>query len=102
MPITLQLFELTIPLRVSFSHHHATRTHTRSVVVRAERNGIAGFGEGCPRVYVTGETIASCQAFFAQWRASISEDVDGFINIVIIACNLNTNPRAPHQTPYCR
>ena len=44
-------------MRFAFSHASARRAETDNiiVVVRGE-SGLVGYGEGCPREYVTGET----------------------------------------------
>ena len=40
-----------------------------TVVVKAESpNGVVGVGEGCPREYVTGETIQTATSFFDAHR----------------------------------
>ena len=66
MKITsLTLKELNIPFRQSFTHASATRSKTESVIVIAEsEDGCTGYGEGCPRSYVTGETIETSFQFF--------------------------------------
>ena len=56
----LQAFHVRIPFKRPFRHASYTRDSTDNVVVRCQlENGIVGFGEGVPREYVTGETIAS-------------------------------------------
>lgn len=56
---------LQIPFKRSFKHATAERTVTQTVWVLAESSrGLVGFGEGCPREYVTGESIASALQFF--------------------------------------
>lgn len=48
---------LRIPFVESFSHRAAERSHSDSIVVRVvDENGIAGYGEGVPRTFVTGES----------------------------------------------
>ncbi|MDA1335139.1 MAG: hypothetical protein O2794_03975 [bacterium] len=66
MKITeLKIYHLEIPLRVSFSHSSATRRKTDSIIVCIESvNGNVGYGEGCPRSYVTGEDWKSAKVFF--------------------------------------
>jgi L-alanine-DL-glutamate epimerase-like enolase superfamily enzyme len=60
---------LVIPFTTRFKHASADRGETSSVVVTATAaDGTVGVGEGCPRPYVTGETIASALAFFAAQR----------------------------------
>jgi L-alanine-DL-glutamate epimerase-like enolase superfamily enzyme len=51
-------------LRFSFSHASATRDRTENIIAIAHgTSGRAGYGEGCPRSYVTGETVESAAAF---------------------------------------
>lgn len=48
---------LHIPFVESFSHHAAERSRSDSIVVRVvDENGVAGYGEGVPRTFVTGES----------------------------------------------
>jgi L-alanine-DL-glutamate epimerase-like enolase superfamily enzyme len=72
--VSLRLHALRIPFRVSFKHASAERRVTQSVLVVARSaEGMSGYGEGCPREYVTGETDVSVFAFFEQHR----EDIQG-------------------------
>ena len=65
----LSMERLEIPFRVSFEHTAARRTQGESVLVKAVGgDGAQGWGEGCPRRYVTGETMQSAMAFFAAHR----------------------------------
>jgi L-alanine-DL-glutamate epimerase-like enolase superfamily enzyme len=70
-PITLTCAELRIPFVVSFRHASAERSETATVWVRATDGPVDGHGEGCPRPYVTGETVATARAFFAAHRGDI-------------------------------
>jgi L-alanine-DL-glutamate epimerase-like enolase superfamily enzyme len=66
---SLEMTPLVIPFTTRFKHASADRGETSSVVVTAmAADGTSGSGEGCPRPYVTGETIASALAFFAAHR----------------------------------
>jgi L-alanine-DL-glutamate epimerase-like enolase superfamily enzyme len=69
---SLTLEPLHIPFRVAFKHASAERNVTQSawVIARSE-GGQSGYGEGCPRDYVTGETDASVAAFFNKFRDGI-------------------------------
>ncbi len=61
----LTIHNLEIPFKQVFAHATATRACTESILVKADsENGIVGVGEGCPRSYVTGETIHTAIAFF--------------------------------------
>ena len=49
---------LQIPFKVAFSHASASRDTTHSLWVEVTlHDGSVGYGEGCPRDYVTGETL---------------------------------------------
>jgi L-alanine-DL-glutamate epimerase-like enolase superfamily enzyme len=66
---SIQPSVLEIPFKVAFRHASAERSAMQSLWVEARgADGIAGFGEGCPREYVTGESLASAQAFVRQGR----------------------------------
>jgi L-alanine-DL-glutamate epimerase-like enolase superfamily enzyme len=64
--------ELQIPFKQAFSHASATRNTTEAVLVKVESgNGFVGYGEGCPRSYVTGETIQTTQEFFNDYKDKV-------------------------------
>lgn len=80
---SLALESLRIPFRVAFKHASAERSVTQSVwVVARSEEGQSGYGEGCPRDYVTGETDASVAAFFERFRDSISARVTDLPNLL--------------------
>lgn len=69
---------LEIPFNMAFKHASAERSATQTLWVEARApDGSTGFGEGCPREYVTAESLASAQAFVAahlnNWLASIHD-----------------------------
>ncbi|MEO8165062.1 MAG: enolase C-terminal domain-like protein [Betaproteobacteria bacterium] len=67
---------LEIPFKTSFAHASASREVTQSLWVEAGlRDGTRGFGEGCPREYVTGETMAGALAFVAEGKRSWLQDI---------------------------
>jgi muconate cycloisomerase len=58
--VELTAFGVHIPLRRAIRHATTTRAHTDNVLVRCVlEDGTAGYGEGVPRDYVTGETVDS-------------------------------------------
>ncbi|MCB9347965.1 MAG: hypothetical protein H6573_10710 [Lewinellaceae bacterium] len=64
MKITqLNLREVKIPLRFQFSQsNNAGALHSHSAILEVHTaEGIIGYGESCPRTYVTGEDIAAVQ-----------------------------------------
>jgi len=73
-PIRLIFSELRAPLKMTFRHASAARTHGESLWVEAARDSHRGYGEGCPRAYVTGETRASCQRWLAAWHQAIQSE----------------------------
>jgi len=70
-PVRLNFSELRVPLKMTFRHASAARTHGESLWVEAARGEHRGYGEGCPRAYVTGETRASCKKWLASWQGDI-------------------------------
>lgn len=75
----IKLKKLEIPFRVSFKHASAERTTTETVIALAQsESGMVGYGEGCPRSYVTGESIESCMDFISTHHQSIVkiDDID--------------------------
>ena len=65
----LTIKKLEIPFKQAFAHATATRSCTEGVLVKAESSkGVVGVGEGCPRKYVTGETIQTATGFFDSHR----------------------------------
>jgi L-alanine-DL-glutamate epimerase-like enolase superfamily enzyme len=60
------MHRLDIPFRVAFRHASAERERTETVWVEAHSEHAAGFGEGCPRAYVTGETLETAADFFRR------------------------------------
>lgn len=79
----LRMKPLEIPFRVSFKHASAERAKTASVWVDAEAadSGINGHGEGCPREYVTGESVSSAIEWFERHRAGIAEDISSLASL---------------------
>jgi len=68
----LRATPLKIPFKRSFKHAAAERSVTQSVWVEVESDtGAKGFGEGCPRDYVTGESVASALDFIHTIKADV-------------------------------
>jgi len=72
----LQFKEIRIPFKAAFRHASAERAETSSVWVEAvsERGG-TGYGESCPRSYVTGETVDSARLFLFRHEVALRADV---------------------------
>lgn len=65
---SIQAASLQVPFRQEFRHASKVRSGTETLWVEARAQGLAGFGEGCPRSYVTGESIESAARFVADCR----------------------------------
>ncbi|MFP6796135.1 MAG: enolase C-terminal domain-like protein [Pseudomonadales bacterium] len=67
---------LDIPFRLHFKHHRADRTRTQALLVRTRtQNECIGFGEGCPREYVTNETLTGCLGFVEHHASDLAETI---------------------------
>jgi L-alanine-DL-glutamate epimerase-like enolase superfamily enzyme len=67
---------LAIPFKSTFRHASAERAETASVWVEAVGdNGVSGYGESCPRPYVTGETVGGALFFLAQHEAAVRAEI---------------------------
>jgi len=70
--VSLKMEQLDIPFRVEFQHSSASRSSTEAVLVTAtDSGGRKHLGEGCPRSYVTHETLETAQAFFNRVQAEL-------------------------------
>ena len=68
--LELRFVSLPIPFRVRFGHASAVREQAENIIVAVrDAQGRIGLGEGCPRSYVTGETVASATGFIEKHRA---------------------------------
>lgn len=76
MIASVRASSLEIPFRLSFKHASAARAATQTAWVVVEgSSGLKGCGEGCPREYVTGESLADALAFVAEQDAAWRERV---------------------------
>ena len=73
--LKLQCWSLAIPFQSKFTHNQKARSVSSTFWVQVEWAGHTGFGEGCPRPYVTGETLAQCQGFFERHEGSVSREI---------------------------
>ena len=61
-----------VPFKVVFRHASASRDRAENLIVAAHsEDGHVGYGEGCPRDYVTGETTATCVDFIRRHGNSL-------------------------------
>src|SRR5579864_2380958 len=69
---------LAIPFKQTFKHASAERSASLSIWVEVRTTeGLTGFGEGCPRGYVTAESLTSAGDFItahrSDWLAGIHD-----------------------------
>ena len=57
--IQLEVNPLKLRLKTTIRHASATRHEGESIWIKITKNDEAGFGEGCPRSYVTGDELES-------------------------------------------
>ncbi|MFT5384877.1 MAG: L-alanine-DL-glutamate epimerase-like enolase superfamily enzyme [Saprospiraceae bacterium] len=72
--IKLKVTPLHLPLKTNFKQASSSRNLGESIWVTASRGEIVGFGEGCPRSYVTGETVSSCMDWLNPQLTEIEEE----------------------------
>ena len=72
----LELSSFPVPFRAVFRHASATRAQAENLIVAAfSDSGLVGYGEGCPRQYVSGETVESGAAFIRKQSGSFAGSV---------------------------
>ncbi len=75
---SLDVLRFPAPFRVVFRHASASRSEAANVIVAARGSGgVTGYGEGCPREYVTGESADSAVAFVTKHKPSLIRQVRG-------------------------
>ena len=74
--VELEVFTFPMPFRAVFRHASARRDRTENLIVAAHSScGRTGYGEGCPRSYVSGESVASGLAFIEKHRDSLTSGI---------------------------
>src|SRR5207247_905059 len=76
--VSATIYALHIPFTEAFKHSAKERTFCDSVIVRVQDEaGTAGFGEGVPRPYVTGETADTMIEHLARdlWPAVVDREL---------------------------
>ncbi|TCV85919.1 enolase C-terminal domain-like protein [Sulfurirhabdus autotrophica] len=96
--IGIELKALEIPFRVTFKHAAAERSATEAVVTIAKsERGLMGYGEGCPRSYVTQESVDSAKSFFEEIKSTIIQ-IENLASLKIWVMShqqmINDNPAA--------
>ena len=72
----LDVFSFPVPFKAVFRHASASRSRAENLIVAARSDdGLTGYGEGCPRDYVTGETVKGGAAFIRRHAGAIADEV---------------------------
>lgn len=75
--LSFEVFSFPVPFKRVFRHSSASRKKAENFIVKANaKNQIIGWGESCPREYVTGETIATCKQFLRDHLDSLLDITD--------------------------
>ena len=73
---SLKASSIAIPFKTAFKHATAARVATQTIWVEARgRDGSVGFGEGCPREYVSAESLSGAMAFFEAQRLELPSSI---------------------------
>jgi L-alanine-DL-glutamate epimerase-like enolase superfamily enzyme/pimeloyl-ACP methyl ester carboxylesterase len=74
---------LRVPFKSTVRHAAATRNAGESLWVQARRGRLSGFGEGCPRGYVTGETLDSSYQWLEQHVPEIQSSCQSLDQLLV-------------------
>ena len=98
--INIKIQALNIPMRLSFKQASSDRKTSESIWVEISNGDYVGYGEGCPRLYVTNENIADS----IKWLESIAPQIQKFCNdlgqLKIFLKKLDTQIRK-HPSAWC-
>jgi muconate cycloisomerase len=93
--VELEALHVRIPLKRRVTHASHERSETDNLVVRCVlSDGSVGYGEGVPREYVTGETIATCWDLLrrSSLEKQLACDIPDFVTAVQLAEGLHLAP----------
>ena len=97
--MTFEIFSFPVPFKRVVRHPSASRKRAENFIVRiTTKNQIIGWGESCPRDYVTGETIATCKQFLHNYQRSLADDITDLASLRAWIANhgdvIDQNPSA--------
>ena len=100
---SVTVHKVRIPLRKRIKHASHTRTETENLVVCLRlADGTAGYGEGVPREYVTGETIDVSMSLLRELdRNPLLANCESFAEAVCLADALEL-PAIPGDDRHCQ
>ena len=72
----LEVFTFPVPFKTFFRHTSAKRGRAENLIVAARADGgETGYGEGCPRQYVTGETVTGGASFIESHSGAVIAEI---------------------------
>ncbi len=75
--------KLEMPFTINFKHAQASRSQAYGILIQINgRRGIKGYGESCPRPYVTGEDYNTAGSFYHQHLESILDLVRDYPSLL--------------------
>lgn len=99
-PVELTAYHVRIPLKKTIRHASHTRDDTDSLVVCCRLDdGIEGWGESLPRVYVTGETIDTVLEHLRQtdWKRQLGRRIADLPDAVNLSQEVKLATIAPAE-----
>ncbi len=98
MRMDVRIIPIEIPFKTAFSHSKARRKASSAVMICVNDGTYSGYGEGCPRDYVTGETLDGAigwlRARAGGWAAEVNSLGDLRRLIIRNAHDIDANPSA--------
>ncbi len=83
--VAFTVYSIRVPLKRTVTHASATRAQSDNLLVQCKlASGIEGWGEGVPRAYVTGETVAGAfqQLAAIQWASQFGVDCTNWEDVL--------------------
>lgn len=102
--VSFKVYSIEIPMRFGVTHSLAGRKVTSNVIVCATGDdGLVGFGECCPRSYVTGETIETAVSDLSNniLPSMLGETFSSFAVCVEYLSSQLAKVTRNHQAAFC-
>lgn len=95
----------SIPFKFNVKHNSSEQAFSQSIVVRIDnylnsREIVKGYGESCPREYVTGETVSDAIRFIDSIKAQVMSDIHS-IDDLRCWIDLNQSLIDKHPAGWC-
>lgn len=94
--IKIEVASLYLSLKTNFKQASSVRNTGESVWVTVTRGNISGYGEGCPRPYVTQESVDSCIAWLTPQIPALEREC---INLTSLRNRANSEKSGIDKNP---